>query len=134
MFEYDIFPPALVGSRIVPDGRIAIGCTVVQRLGVGLLFIESATRVIDVWSSSASQRGAKSAGFAYVTLLGHPERGVATFEVQQEREAVFVVLTARSVPGTLLTTVGRPVMRFVQRAITRRAVRRLVAPPAAATH
>jgi uncharacterized protein (UPF0548 family) len=88
-----------------------------------MLFLESATRVVDVWNGTPAPDGSRSAGFAYVTLQGHPERGVATFEVRQEREAVFVVLTARSVPGTMLTKVVSPVTRLVQRTVTKQAVR-----------
>ncbi len=67
----------------------------------------------------------RSAGFAYVTLEGHPERGVATFEVQLRGDEVWVELTARSVAGTLVTRIGRPVARLVQKGITKRALRRL---------
>jgi uncharacterized protein (UPF0548 family) len=121
LFDYEIFPPRLVGHAVIPAGEITEGCTVVQRLGVGRVFLESATRVVDVWRMPESA-GARSAGFAYVTVQGHPERGVATFEVRQEQDGVFVVLTARSVPGTMLTKLAGPVMRLVQRTITKRAV------------
>jgi uncharacterized protein (UPF0548 family) len=125
LLDYDIFPPSLVGHLITPDGPIARGSTIVQRIGVGVIFVESATRVVDVWDTVAPSDGSRRAGFAYVTLQGHPERGVATFEVHQDGDGVFVVLTARSVPGTLLTGVASPLMRVLQRAITRRAVERL---------
>lgn len=126
LFDYEIFPPRLVGHAVIPAGGITEGCTVVQRIGVGGIFLESATRVVDVWKTTEAE-GAQSAGFAYVTLEGHPERGVATFEVRQERDDVLVVLTARSVPGTMLTKLASPVTRLVQRAITERAVSGLAA-------
>lgn len=123
--RYDIFPPTLVGSRIFPDGGITDGCTIVQRLGVGWMFLESATRVVDIWDM-VDGYGSRRAGFAYVTVQGHPERGVATFEVHKVGDVVSVVLTAHSTPGTALTRLARPVTRMVQRAVTRRAVWRLV--------
>lgn len=125
LLDYDIFPPALVGKLVTPDGPIVRGSTIVQRLGLGAIFVEAATRVVEVWDTVEPSDGSRSAGFAYVTLQGHPERGVATFEVRQEGDAVFVVLTARSVPGTFLTRMASPLMRVVQRGITRRAIKRL---------
>lgn len=124
LFNYDIFPPKLVGHQIVPCGHIALGSTIVQRIGVGIS-LEAATRVVDVWDTTEGD-GERCAGFAYVTLQGHPERGVATFEVRQTADDdVFVVLTANSIAGTLLTRLARPLVRLVQRSITRRAVSRL---------
>jgi uncharacterized protein (UPF0548 family) len=126
LFDYDIFSPKLVGYRIIPTGGVQLGCTIVQRLGFGAIFLESATRVIDVWDTAGSDQ-TRRAGFAYVTLQGHPECGVATFEARQEGDSVCVVLTARSVPGTTITSVGGPLTRLVQRLITRQAMRRMAA-------
>jgi uncharacterized protein (UPF0548 family) len=127
IFDYDIFPATLVGRLVTPSGPIVRGSTIVQRLGLGMIFVEGATRVVDVWDT-VEPDGSRRAGFAYVTLQGHPERGVATFEVRLERDAVFVVLTSRSVPGTLITGLVSPLMRLVQRGITRRALRLLSEP------
>lgn len=125
LLDYDIFPPALVAKLVAPVGPIVRGSTIVQRLGLGVIFVEAATRVVDVWDVVEPSDSSRSAGFAYVTLEGHPERGVATFEVRLEGNAVFVVLTARSVPGTFLTRMASPLMRAVQRGITSRAIKRL---------
>ena len=127
LFVYDIFPPRIVGYAVCPDGQVKDGAVVVQRLGVGPLAIESATRVVEIWDRFEPSGGSRSSGFAYVTLEGHPECGVATFEVVCEREAAFVVLTARSMPGTLATRLVGPITRLVQRRITRLAVERLAA-------
>jgi uncharacterized protein (UPF0548 family) len=124
LFDYEMFSPRWVGYRVLPELPIRNGCVVVQRLGAGVIFLESATRVIDVWSMSEQPEMQRS-GFAYVTLRGHPECGVATFEVCREGDAIFVVLKARSVPGTMLTKLASPLTRFVQRMITMQAVRRL---------
>lgn len=121
---YAIFSPRAVGYLLLPEGPIAVGCTVVQRLGVGAIFLESGTRVIEVWDTT-DERGSRVTGFAYVTLQGHPERGVATFEVRKDADTVQVVLTARSTPGTGLTRMASPVTRLVQRSITKKAVKLL---------
>jgi len=123
LLRYDIFSPRFVGRFIFPNGRVEDGCTIVQRLGVLRLFFESATRVVDVWDEDVG--GRRCAGFAYVTLQGHPECGVATFEVRCDGDEVSVVFTARSVPGTPLTKLASPLARAVQRSITKQAVRRV---------
>lgn len=126
LFNYAIFSPRVLGYKLLPEDRIAVGCTVVQRLGVGAIFLESATRVVEVWDTT-DERGSRAAGFAYVTLQGHPERGVATFEVLHDAGTLYVVLTARSTPGAALTRIASPVTRLVQRSITKRAVQLLTA-------
>ena len=61
-----------------------------------------------------------------MTLRGHPECGVATFQVRLDQDGVVtVVLDVRSEPGLLLTRLGRPFARAFQNAITKAALRRL---------
>ena len=81
-------------------------------------------RVIDSWDRLLES--GREAGFAYATLPGHPERGVASFAVRLDaRGRLQVHLEARSEPGLLLTRLGRPVARLFQRSLTRAALRRL---------
>jgi len=88
--------------------------------------------VIAVWDRVAGdaegEPGAvRMVGFRYVTLQGHPECGVASFEARVGSTGdVTIVLGARSRPGTWLTRLGRPFARRIQRAVTRAALRRLV--------
>lgn len=122
LLAYDIFPPFLVRYRISTGATLAVGATIVQRIGIGIA-LEAAVRVVDVWDRTEGER--RSAGFAYVTLQGHPERGIATFEVIADGAAVSVRLTAHSVPGSPITRLVRPIARVVQTAITKRALKRL---------
>lgn len=124
LFHYDIFPPRLIQGTICPPGSIARGSTIVQRMLFGPFALEMAVRVDATWDR---QTGAlREAGFSYITLAGHAEQGVASFEVaHDERGRVTVTLAARSRPGLLLTRLGRPVARPLQQALTRMALRRL---------
>jgi uncharacterized protein (UPF0548 family) len=128
LFAYDIFPPRLMRHVVCPPGPLAAGTLVVQQVGLRVLAVESAVRVVETWErTTGSQR---SAGFRYVTLAGHPERGCASFEVRLTPDGrVEVVLAARSRAGSVLTTFGRPVARWIQRAATRAALRRLTEAP-----
>jgi uncharacterized protein (UPF0548 family) len=124
LFTYKVFPPLLIHSMVCPSGRIAKGTTIVQRIVLGPVALEMAVRVIAVWDREDD--GVREAGFTYVTVAGHPERGIATFRVRLlEDGRVQVLIDARSQPGLLLTRLERPVARLFQRGITRSALRRL---------
>ena len=57
--------------------------------------------MVDIWDTDAG--GAREAGFRYVTLEGHPERGVASFAVRRNSSGdVQLILDARSQAGTLM--------------------------------
>ncbi|MDV3124969.1 DUF1990 domain-containing protein [Mycobacterium sp. 21AC1] len=61
-------------------------------------------------------------GFAYGTLAGHPESGEELFAVRYDPadEAVYAEVSAFSRPATWWSTLGGPVTRLAQRAVTRR--------------
>lgn len=119
LLAYDIFPPSAIRAHLCPSGPIREGTTIVQWARVGLVWIETAVRVIEVWD------GDSNAGFSYVTLAGHPEKGIATFGVERRGDEIWLVMTASSRPGTLLTEVGRPLARRMQKRLTRQALQRL---------
>jgi uncharacterized protein (UPF0548 family) len=124
LFAYDIFPATLMHFAFCPGNRIELHGLIVQRAGIGPIRLESAVRVVDVWDTETVD--GRDAGFRYVTLAGHPERGVASFAVRRDSSGgVHVILDARSQPGTLIARLGRPVARRVQVAATRAAVKRL---------
>ncbi len=124
LLAYDIFPPRLIRHTICPGPEIERGSLIIQQVGFGPLRLESAVRVVDVWDTATE--GRREAGFRYVTLAGHPERGVASFDVHRDQTgAVRLTLEARSQAGTLLTRVGRPIARGAQLAMTRAALKRL---------
>jgi uncharacterized protein (UPF0548 family) len=124
LFVYDIFPPNLIRFVLCPDRAIESDTLIVQRAGIGPIRLESAVRVVETWDRDAD--GERDAGFRYVTLAGHPERGVASFSVRRDSSGdVRLTLDARSDAGTLITRIGRPVARRVQLAATKAALNRL---------
>jgi len=124
LFAYDIFPSNLIRFVICPGRTVEPGAPIVQRAGVGPIRLESAVRVVDAWDRDTD--GERDAGFRYVTLAGHPERGVASFAVHRDKSGeVGLTLDARSQAGTPVTRLGRPIARRVQLAATRAALKRL---------
>ncbi|HEX6509417.1 MAG TPA: DUF1990 family protein [Chloroflexota bacterium] len=124
LFSYDLFPPRLMQSIVCPSGSVTEGAAIVQRLILGPVALEMAVRVIAVWDRERD--GMREAGFTYATIAGHPECGIATFQVRLHTGGpVLILVDARSRPGLLLTRLGRPVARAFQRGITKAALRRL---------
>jgi uncharacterized protein (UPF0548 family) len=122
LWRYDIFPPELVEARVCSDdGRLHEGTTIIQRVALGPLTVESAVRVVRAWRDRGPN--GEAAGFSYATLEGHPERGVSTFVLRRDQQdQLTFAIHARSRPGSVLTRLGRPVARWFQRPITRAAL------------
>jgi uncharacterized protein (UPF0548 family) len=126
LFAYDIFPPRLMRYTVCPLTPIANGTVIVQRAGFRRLAIESAVRVVETWDRVDG--GERVAGFRYLTLVGHPEQGWASFEVRlTEDRRVQVTLRSCSRPGGPVAQIVRPVARRIQTRATRAALRRLTA-------
>jgi uncharacterized protein (UPF0548 family) len=117
LFAYRIFAPSRMYAQVcTPDRRVAVEATIVQRVIWGPISIETAVRVIEVDHSP------DRASFAYATLSGHPERGIASFAVTRTDRGGKFEAQAWSRAGHWLTIIGRPVSRALQRAMTREAV------------
>jgi uncharacterized protein (UPF0548 family) len=120
LLQYDIFPPTLLTFTIFPPGEMGEGTLIVQRFGLGPVRLEFAVRVVEMWDRDTD------AGFTYVTLEGHPERGTESFRVRLGLEGqLAVTIEAWSRPGHWFVSLVRPIARVIQRAMTRRALRRL---------
>jgi uncharacterized protein (UPF0548 family) len=117
LLAYRIFAPSRMHARVcTPDRFVVVGATIIQRVMLGPVSIETAVRVIEV------DRGPDRASFAYATLRGHPERGVASFAVTRANTGGRFEAQAWSRAGHWLTILGRPLSRSLQRMITREAV------------
>ncbi|MDF2665753.1 MAG: uncharacterized protein K0R81_1603 [Microbacterium sp.] len=109
------------GARVeMPHTPLREGDRVMMRLGVGILSFRIPCLI--VWT----ERTATSAGFAYGTLPGHPERGEERFTLSllPSGEVVFEI-AAFSAPGRWFTRLGAPLGRAVQAWMTRRYLRAL---------
>ena len=124
LLEYRIFPAhRMIAHVCSPDRRVALGATIVQRVVLGPVAIETAVRVIEM------QRDLNGARYAYATLHGHPERGIASFALLRTGGRMMFEAQAWSRAGSWLTVAGRPVSRALQRSFTREAVEAFCAKP-----
>lgn len=113
--RYDVYRPERLRARVfTADGQMAPGALVVQRIRMGPVAFEAPVRVVD-FTDRADEKGA-AYGYAYATLQGHPERGVARFLLVLERprgEVVFRI-SSWSMPGHWSTRAARGLARRVQ--------------------
>ena len=101
LFQYKIFPIHRMRAFVdTPNRRVTIGVTIVQRIIFGPVAIESGVRVIEV------ERTRERAMFAYATLQGHPERGIASFAVIRDGATGKFQAQAWSRSGSWLAIVG----------------------------
>lgn len=112
---YRIFPPSLLTATVCEaDGRLKPGATVVQRIFLGAIGLESGVRVSECFD--ARQSGVRSAGFECRTLVGHPERGVERFTLTLLPEGqISFAIDSRSRLAAWYTLPGAPVARAIQR-------------------
>ena len=107
LLTYQVFPPRLMRAHICSDdGRLHEGITIVQRVPIGPLTLEAGVRVIRVWHHEDAER--EETGFTYVTLQGHPERGISTFRLRRlaDPPSIDLLIDVRSRPGSLFTRLG----------------------------
>jgi uncharacterized protein (UPF0548 family) len=109
------------GARVeTSETPLRAGSRVTMRLGLGILSFRIPCLV--VWA----ERSETTAGFAYGTLPGHPERGEERFTLTlaPSGEVVFAI-AAFSKPGRWFTRLAAPLNRAVQTWMTRRYLRAL---------
>jgi uncharacterized protein (UPF0548 family) len=128
LMSYDVFPTDLMRPTVcAADGRLKVGTVIVQRVRLGFVVIEAAVRVVETAATETADT--EEAGFSYLTLAGHPERGVSSFWVIRHGDDVVFRIEARSRPGTVMTRIGRPISRLFQRRATRAALRHVALEP-----
>lgn len=101
------------GVRVQATSEVAeVGTDVLGRLGP----IAVPCRVVYVVDEPDRR------GFAYGTLPGHPASGEERFAVHYDPagDAVYAEIAVFSVPATWWSRLGAPIMRRVQRVITKR--------------
>jgi uncharacterized protein (UPF0548 family) len=117
LLSYRIYPPHRMRAHVcTTNGRVALGATIVQRISLSLAVVETAVEVVE-FESRADQ-----ASFAYATLPGHVERGLASFAVRATESGVILEIETWSQPGNWLATIGRPLARIIQRRSTEEAI------------
>jgi uncharacterized protein (UPF0548 family) len=111
-----------------PTAPIEVGTTVAILAGAGAIWSLNACRI--VYTVDEPNRF----GFAYGTLPDHAVRGEERFLVEWDRASGEVAydLLAFSVPGSVLFTIARPLLRRMQQrfaAASKAAMRRAVSAP-----
>lgn len=102
------------GVRVPAPGPAVPGLRVEMRLGAGPLALRVPVEVVRVLDEPDRR------GFAYGTLLGHPERGEELFAVERRADGTWLRIRAFSRPGRWFTRAAGPAGRLAQVAITRR--------------
>lgn len=109
------------GLRVRTESDVVVpGARVVSGFGVGPFRINAPCEVVRV-HRPVPGGGPQSAGFAYGTLPGHPERGEEAFEVEVDAQGrVFLKITAFSRHSNWFYTAGGFLARAAQRHVTSR--------------
>jgi uncharacterized protein (UPF0548 family) len=90
---------------------------------IGPMGIKSPVRVVYVIDEPMRK------GFAYGTLVGHPEDGEAAFIIEQrDDDSVWLTIRSFSRPSNKFWWVGYPIARILQEFYTRRYLRALAGP------
>lgn len=95
-----------------PDAPLEVGTTVALALPFAGVHALAACRIVAVVAEPARF------GFAYGTVVGHPEQGEEAFVIEHEDDAVRFRIMAFSRPADPLARLGAPVARFIQRRVT----------------
>lgn len=102
-------------SLQVSDERVRQGSVLIATLPLGPFKINTRCRVVYVITED------RRAGFAYGTLVGHPERGEERFQVElTDDDRVIFGLRAFSRNAWLLARLGAPISNRVQAMVNRR--------------
>jgi hypothetical protein len=125
ILRYDIFPPSRVSGalpRVPLQPGDTYGICYHALPGIDLVFGGRVTQ-------SFHERDGEMwrAGFTFQTVAGHPMVGEETFWVEKDRAtgAVKAGLHSWSRPGTWLTRLGKPFLRWVQVRSSHAAVERM---------
>ena len=109
-----------------PDAEIEVGTTVaVLARHFGFWSLNPARIVFLINDDNGQMR---RSGFAYGTLEGHGEQGEETFIIEWRHadDGVWYDLRSFSKPGQLLTALGYPLARMLQKRFARESTRSML--------
>jgi uncharacterized protein (UPF0548 family) len=108
------------GARVAPaDAPVRAGQTIVVAVRSAGCTVVAPCRIVSVDDEPARF------GFAYGTLVGHPERGEESFHAVRDGDRTSFVITICARPVHPLARLGGPVTRRLQLAATRRYLKAL---------
>lgn len=125
LFDYDVFPGSILlfqTERRRASGVMRLGDIILQRLKVPPFFpircLDFAVRITGIIQEE------RRFGFAYSTLEGHAERGVAEFYFEEQYGGIFFVIRTRSEAAFTRSSLLRALLvRPMQKWCTRRALK-----------
>jgi uncharacterized protein (UPF0548 family) len=118
LLAYRVYPPDLLRAAICPsDTTVRIGGLIVQRVRFGIFVLETAVRVDEV------RNEVDLCSYSYRTVVGHPERGIASFQLNRVGADATFEINTRSVPGSTLARISGPFAARAQRHLNTEAVR-----------
>ena len=100
------------GIAVRADGEIAVGTTVALAAPLPIGFALAACRIVAVVDQEDRY------GFAYGTLPAHPESGEELFILERRADDLIFRIAVFSRPHQLLTRIGSPIARLIQRRAT----------------
>ncbi len=121
LLQYRVFPANRMRCCVCTlNQEVTEGAVIVQRVLIGLLAIEMAVRVVEVFHRETDER---RSGFTYVTLEGHIECGTATFFLRKSPGGdVSFDIESWSQPGNWRAALARPIARSIQARFTAEAL------------
>jgi uncharacterized protein (UPF0548 family) len=120
LLRYEVYPPRQMRALVCsPDKKAHIGTLILQRIIFGPFAIEAAVRVVEMIEPGDA---GLVAGFSYVTLRGHAEKGLATFSVSRRNGEVVFRIESWSVPAKGLAKLLAPFSRMLQKKISLQAL------------
>jgi hypothetical protein len=125
-FNYNLFPPDIMRFKTqweLEDRRMKIGDTVLQQVSLPPFQPLSLKIVFGVRINSIIHEKSR-AGFSYVTLKGHIEKGESTFTIEQLDDELIFKIHTYSEPGSVLSKLLGPVFSLPYQAYcTRQALK-----------
>ena len=104
-----------IGARLTPTApAMEAGTVLVATVRIGPVWVATPCKIVYVADDEDCY------GFAYGTLPGHPERGEESFRISRgARGEIRFDVAAFSRPADLLTRLGGPVARVLQKRVTK---------------
>ena len=113
------FPPWFATTVVCGDGEVAVGSLLLQRLHAGpLMSIDAPVRVAELVDE------AERVALTFVTLDGHPERGVERYDLRLEDGHTTLTVDKAWQLSNRLLRIGTPAASVLQRYATRLSLRR----------
>lgn len=111
LFDYQIFPDNILTFKTEwadEKRKMKIGDTIAQQIYIPATKFFSQKIIFGVRINEIYNQ-ANRKGFSYETLIGHVEKGISTFTVEQLENKIIFKVQTYSTPGNFLTKLLQPI-------------------------